>query len=138
MGSVIYPESTLTLGEVLLAAVFALVLVATLRLLYEQGIERIYRRGLGRTTAIVMGNTDELDRIRRMLDSTSGGYTCVGQLNIQNDDTWTSRHSGKRSTKPEPGASYWPARTGCRTRNCSTCSGRCVCVGCECGSYPAP
>ena len=84
LGSVIYPESTLALGEVLLAAFFALMLVGVFRLLYEQGIERIYRRGLGRTTAIIMGNTDELSRICQMLDRTSGGYTCVGQLDIRN------------------------------------------------------
>ena len=84
LGSVIYPESTLALGEVLLAAFFALMLVGVFRLLYEQGIERIYRRGLGRTTAIIMGNIDELGRICQMLERNSGGYTCVGQLNIQN------------------------------------------------------
>ncbi|MGF1473517.1 MAG: sugar transferase [Rubrobacteraceae bacterium] len=83
LGSVIYPESTLTLGEVLLTATFALVLTAAFRLLYEQGIERIYRRGLGRMTAIIMGNAGELERIRQMLERTSGGYTCVGQLNIE-------------------------------------------------------
>ena len=88
VGSVIYPESTLSLGEVLLAAFFALILVGVFRLLYEQGIERIYRRGLARTTAVIMGNTDELNRIRQMLDRTTGGYTggytCVGQLDLQN------------------------------------------------------
>ncbi|MGB3634449.1 MAG: sugar transferase [Rubrobacteraceae bacterium] len=83
LGSVIYPESTLALGEVLLTALFALILVGALRLFYEHGIERIYRRGLGRTTAIVIGNSEELDRIRQMLDRDSGSYTCVGQLNIE-------------------------------------------------------
>ncbi len=82
LGSVIYPESALTLGEVLLAALFALLLVGAFRLLYEQGIERIYRRGLGRTTAVIIGNAGELERIRQMLDRTSGGYTCVDQLDI--------------------------------------------------------
>ena len=48
LGSVVYPESALGLGEVLLTAFFALLLVGILRLLYEQGIEKIYRRGLGR------------------------------------------------------------------------------------------
>lgn len=83
LGSAIYPESTLSLGEVLLAAIFSLVLVGVLRLFYEQGIERIYRRGLGRTTAVVMGGAGELDRVCEMLDNSSGGYTCVGRLPIQ-------------------------------------------------------
>lgn len=83
LGSVIYPESTLTLGEVLLTALLALLIAGILRLLYEQGIEKIYRRGLGRTTAVIMGNAGELNRIRQLLDRTSGGYTCVGQLEIE-------------------------------------------------------
>lgn len=82
LGSVVYPESALALGEVLLTALFALVLVGAFRLLYEQGIEKIYRRGLGRTTALIMGNPKELNRIRQMLNENSGGYTCVGQLDI--------------------------------------------------------
>ena len=81
LGSVVYPESTLGLGEVLLTALFALILVGAFRLFYEQGIEWIYRRGLGRTTAIIMGNSRELERVRKMLDGDSGSYTCVGELN---------------------------------------------------------
>ncbi len=84
LGSVIYPSSsTLALGEVLLTSLFALILVGALRLFYEQGIEWIYRRGLGRTTALIMGNSEELNRVRQMLDRDSGSYTCVGQLNIE-------------------------------------------------------
>ncbi|CAN5911054.1 hypothetical protein BH23ACT11_BH23ACT11_16300 [soil metagenome] len=82
LGSVIYPEFSLALGEVLLTAILALILAGALRLLYEQGIEKIYRRGLGRMTAVIMGDAGELERIRQLLDKTSGGYTCVGQLNI--------------------------------------------------------
>ena len=47
IGSVVYDESGFILGEVLLAAVVALVIDGGLRLLYEQGIEWVYRRGLG-------------------------------------------------------------------------------------------
>jgi exopolysaccharide biosynthesis polyprenyl glycosylphosphotransferase len=82
LGSVVYPESGLSLGEVLLAALFALVLVAGLRLLYEQGIEWIYRRGLGRTTAVVMGNSEERERVRRMLERGPGSYSCVGEVDL--------------------------------------------------------
>ncbi len=82
LGSVVYPESGLSLGEVLLAALFALVLVASLRLLYEQGIELIYRRGLGQTTAVVMGNSEERERVRRMLEHGPGSYSCVGEVDL--------------------------------------------------------
>ena len=63
LGSMVYPESGLGVGEVLLAALFALVFVSGLRFLYEQGIEWIYRRGMGRTTAVVIGNTEERGRV---------------------------------------------------------------------------
>ncbi|CAN5580317.1 hypothetical protein BH24ACT21_BH24ACT21_01190 [soil metagenome] len=101
LGSVIYPESTLALGEVLLTAIFALILVGVLRLFYEQSIERIYRRGLGRTTAIIMGNTEELGRICQMLNVNSGSYTCVGQLDIKNGHV---DFSALRQTLDETGA----------------------------------
>jgi exopolysaccharide biosynthesis polyprenyl glycosylphosphotransferase len=101
LGSVIYPESTLALGEVLLTALFALILVGVLRLFYEQSIERIYRRGLGRTTAVIMGNTEELGRICQMLNMNSGGYTCVGQLDIEDGHV---DFSALRQTLDETGA----------------------------------
>ncbi len=83
LGSVVYPESSLSLGDVLLAALFALVLVAGLRLLYEQGIEWIYRRGLARTPAVVMGSPEERKRVRRMLERGTGSYSCVGEVDLE-------------------------------------------------------
>ncbi len=83
LGSVIYPQSTLTLGEILLAALFSLVLVGGFRMFYEQGIEWIYRRGLGRMPALIMGNAEELGRVREMLERAPGGYSCVGELNVE-------------------------------------------------------
>ncbi len=80
LGSVVYPESALGLGEVLLTAFFALLLVSISRLLYEQGIEKIYRRGLGKTPAILMGSTEELSRVRETLERSPGAYSLVGEL----------------------------------------------------------
>lgn len=82
LGSVVYPESGLGLGEILLAAFFALVLVGGVRFLYEQGIEWIYRRGLGRTPAVVIGNSEERGRVRRMLELGTGSYSCVGEMDL--------------------------------------------------------
>lgn len=83
LGSVVYSESALGLGETLLTAFFALILVGALRLLYEQGIERIYRRGLGKTPAIIMGNPEELGRVREMLEQAPGAYSFVGELDTE-------------------------------------------------------
>lgn len=83
LGAVIYPEVTPALGILLPAAVFAFLLAGALRLLYEQGIERIYRRGLGRTSAVIIGDRVELDRLCHMLGRASGGYTCVGRLEVE-------------------------------------------------------
>ena len=82
LGSVIYPETGLGLGEVLLAALFALILVGSLRFFYEQGIELIYRRGLGRTPAVVIGNPEERERVRRTLERGTGSYLCVGEMDL--------------------------------------------------------
>ncbi|MGB3681054.1 MAG: sugar transferase [Rubrobacteraceae bacterium] len=82
LGSVVYPESGLDLGEVLLAALFALVLAGVLRFFYEQGIEWIYRRGLGRTPAVVIGNPEERGRVRRTLEGGAGSYYCVDEMDL--------------------------------------------------------
>ncbi|CAN5686839.1 hypothetical protein BH24ACT20_BH24ACT20_06290 [soil metagenome] len=82
LGSVVYPESGLGLGEILLAAFFALVLVGGVRFLYEQGIEWIYRRGLGRTPTVVIGSSEERGRVRRMLELGTGSYSCVGEMDL--------------------------------------------------------
>lgn len=82
IGSVVYPESTLTLGEILLAALFALVTDGVLRIAYEQAIEMIYRRGLGQVPTVIIGNSDERARIRRMMEMTTGAYTPVAELDL--------------------------------------------------------
>ncbi len=82
-GSVVYPESGLSLGGVLLSALFAIFLVGGLRFLYEQGIEWIYRRGLGRTSAVLIGNPEERERVRRMLEHGTGFYSCVGEVDLR-------------------------------------------------------
>jgi exopolysaccharide biosynthesis polyprenyl glycosylphosphotransferase len=76
----IYPESGLELGVILSAAPLALTCAAVLRLLYEQGIERIYRRGIGQTPVVVIGRGDDRSRVRRMMERASGAYSLAGEV----------------------------------------------------------
>jgi exopolysaccharide biosynthesis polyprenyl glycosylphosphotransferase len=78
--AVIYPESGLELGLILSAAPLALTCAAVLRLLYEQGIERIYRRGIGQTPVVVIGREDDRSRVRRMMERAPGAYSLAGEV----------------------------------------------------------
>lgn len=80
IGSVVYPQSGFTLGEILLGALFALVLDGGLRLLYEQGIELIYRRGLVLIPTLLVGEDSERARVRRIMESSPSAYARVGEM----------------------------------------------------------
>src|SRR5215210_6872448 len=82
IGSVVYPESVLGLGGVLLAALLALVVSGTLRLLYEQGVEWIYRRGSFRIPTLVIGEKEDRERLIQALDASPSAYRLVGELNL--------------------------------------------------------
>ena len=81
-GSVVYPGSGFGLGGVLLAALLALVVSGTLRFLYEQGIEWIYRRGSFRIPTLVIGEKEARERLIRALDASPSAYRLVGELDI--------------------------------------------------------
>lgn len=83
IGAVIYPQTGYTLGETLLAAALALVASAGFRLVYEQGIERIYRRGLGLIPTIVVGDSAERARVRRMLELSPGAYFTAAEVELE-------------------------------------------------------
>jgi len=83
VGTVIYPGAGYGLGDVLLAALAALVASAGLRLVYEQGIEWIYRRGLGLVPTVVVGEEAERARVRRMLENSPGAYFTAGELPVE-------------------------------------------------------
>ena len=76
----IYPESGLELGSILLAAFLALLCAGTFRLLYEQGIEKIYRRGIGQTPVVVVGREEDRARVRRMIERAPGAYALAGEV----------------------------------------------------------
>ena len=82
IGSVVYPGSGFGLGGVLLAALLALVASGTLRFLYEQGVEWIYRRGSFRLPTLVIGEKEDRERLIRALDASPGAYRLVGELDL--------------------------------------------------------
>ncbi len=82
IGSVVYPGSGFGLGGVLLAALLALVVSGTLRFLYEQGIEWIYRRGSFRIPTLVIGEMEDRERLIEALDASPSAYRLVGELDL--------------------------------------------------------
>jgi exopolysaccharide biosynthesis polyprenyl glycosylphosphotransferase len=82
IGSSVYPESGFTLGGVLLAASLALVVSGALRLLYEQGIEWIYRRGSFRVPTLIIGEKEDRERLIRTLNEAPNAYSIVGELDL--------------------------------------------------------
>jgi exopolysaccharide biosynthesis polyprenyl glycosylphosphotransferase len=82
LGSAIYPESRLGLGEILPSSLLALVCAGAFRLLYEQVIEKIYRRGLGQTPMVVVGNKDDRARVRRTVERAPGAYSIADEVDL--------------------------------------------------------
>ncbi|MBA2346458.1 MAG: sugar transferase [Rubrobacter sp.] len=82
VGERLYPQSGLTAGMVLLAAFLSLAVAGALRVLYEQAIELLYRRGLGKIPTIIIGDEAERTRVRRLMEQTSGAYACVAEVDL--------------------------------------------------------
>ena len=82
IGSVVYPESGLELGSILLAAFLALVVSGPLRLLYEQGVEWIYRRGSFRIPTLVIGERQDRERLIQALSDSPSAYSLVGEFDL--------------------------------------------------------
>jgi exopolysaccharide biosynthesis polyprenyl glycosylphosphotransferase len=82
VGSVVYPESGFELGGILLAAFVALVVSGSLRLLYEQGIEWIYRRGSFRIPTLIIGEKEDRERLIRALNASPSAYSLVGEYDL--------------------------------------------------------
>lgn len=80
LAAAIYPQSGLELGWILLAAFLALLCAGTFRLLYEQGIEKIYRRGIGQTPVVVVGREEDRARVRRTMERAPGAYSLAGEV----------------------------------------------------------
>jgi exopolysaccharide biosynthesis polyprenyl glycosylphosphotransferase len=82
LGAAIYPESGLVLGEIVPASLLALLVAGALRLLYEQAIERIYRRGLGQTPVVVVGTREDRTRVRRTMERVPGAYSIADEVDL--------------------------------------------------------
>lgn len=76
-----YPGSGFPLGEVLLVALFALLLDGGLRLLYEQGVGLVYGRGLAaRIPTLLVGGDKEREQVRTLMERGPSAYVLVGEL----------------------------------------------------------
>ncbi len=84
-GSVVYPQADFKLSETLLAAVLVFVACGLLRSLYERGIDSIYRRGLGRIPALVIGSEQDRRRVLRAIEMKPGAYKCAAELDLPHD-----------------------------------------------------
>ena len=82
LGAAIYPESGLVLGEIVPASLLALLCAGALRLLYEQAIEKIYRRGLGQTPVVVVGTWEDRTRVRRTMERSPGAYSIADEVDL--------------------------------------------------------
>ena len=93
IGAAIYPHSALGLGPILLSSSFGLLLAGALRFVYEQGIERVYRRGLGQTPVLLAGSEPDRDRVRQAMRraGSAGAYALVGEVALGEDGTEADR-----------------------------------------------
>ena len=82
LGAAIYPESGLGLGEILVWALLGLLCAGFFRLLYEQAIERIYRRGLGQTPVVVVGMAEDRTRVRQAMQRAPGAYSIADEVDL--------------------------------------------------------
>ncbi|BBL80012.1 hypothetical protein RxyAA322_18660 [Rubrobacter xylanophilus] len=83
LGAAVYPESGLGLGLILPSALPTVAAAGGLRLLYERIVDRIYRRGLARVPAVLLGPPEDRKRLRRMMERSPGGYEPVGELDLR-------------------------------------------------------
>ena len=80
-GVAVYPESGLGPAVVLVGAALALLAASLLRLLFERGVARVYRRGLGQTPVLVAGR--KVDRRRVLRAMAPGAYVLAGEVDLQ-------------------------------------------------------
>jgi hypothetical protein len=132
LGAAIYPQSGLELGWILLTAFLALLCAGALRLLYEQGIEKIYRRGIGQTPVVVVGREEDRARVRRTIERAPSAYSLAGEVSCGDSgvDLAALRETLDRTEAREvrsssPTRSSWSscAPCGCAASPCGSCRG---------------
>jgi len=82
IGAALYPESGLGFGEIVSAAVLALLCSGTLRFFYERAIGRIYRRGFGQTPVLLIGDEEARTRFRQIMDGSPSAYVLAGEVDL--------------------------------------------------------
>ncbi|CAA9442516.1 MAG: Undecaprenyl-phosphate glycophosphotransferase [uncultured Rubrobacteraceae bacterium] len=82
LGAAVYPESGLGLAGVLLSALLAFVFAGALRFLFEWGVARVYRRGLGQTPVLVAGREQDRARVSRTMGRAGGAYVLAGEVDL--------------------------------------------------------
>ncbi|MDQ3603647.1 MAG: sugar transferase, partial [Actinomycetota bacterium] len=85
IGATIYPESGLGFGEIASASALGLLCSGALRFLYERTISRIYRRGLGQTPVLLVGDDEGRTRLRRMMEHAPGAYVLAGEVDLASE-----------------------------------------------------
>ncbi|MCL6437780.1 MAG: exopolysaccharide biosynthesis polyprenyl glycosylphosphotransferase [Rubrobacteraceae bacterium] len=81
-GAHFYPESGLPGEEAVAAVVLFGLLSIPLRLLYERGLDTVYRRGIGLIPTLIVGDEAGRERLRRLLDLAPGAYTPAGEAGL--------------------------------------------------------
>jgi exopolysaccharide biosynthesis polyprenyl glycosylphosphotransferase len=85
IGALLYPEFGLVVEEILVGAIFVLLLEIGMRSFYEQGIELFYRQKLGLIPILLVGEDQARQRVRWAMKKLTGSYACVGELS-SNDE----------------------------------------------------
>jgi exopolysaccharide biosynthesis polyprenyl glycosylphosphotransferase len=85
LGAAIYLQTGLRLGEILLSALFALLFAGAFRILFEQAVEKIYRRGIGQTPIVAVGKEEDLSRVRQMMRRAPGAYALAGEVRLEDE-----------------------------------------------------
>lgn len=81
-GAAVYPESGLGFLRVLVSALVAFVAAGALRFLFEWGVARVYRRGLGQTPVLVTGREPDRARVLRTMERAGGAYVLAGEVDL--------------------------------------------------------
>lgn len=80
IGSTVYPQTGLSLEEVVLGTAFILISEVLLRIFYERGRRLVSGRGVGVIPTLIVGQDEERARVRQAMEKDRGAYACVGEL----------------------------------------------------------
>ena len=82
-GAAVYPESGLGPVGVLVSALLGFSCAGAMRFLFEWGVARVYRRGLGQTPVLVAGLGPDRARVLRAMERAGGAYVLAGEVDLE-------------------------------------------------------